>query len=240
MKNNDNPLCPLGCSQCQLLDEYQQAWALYFSKFLTSYAAEGITIWGITVQNEPEYCPTSYEGMNFNPQTEGSFIKNYLGPQLSKDHPNVNILAYDHNKDHVVEWAQAIYSDPEVAQYVWGIAVHWYTGDDFPNLNMTHALFPDRPILASEATEVRETDPANPSWQKGEHYAHDIIGDMNNWVVGFIDWNLILDMNGAPNHAGPDECEGVVKCGSDGMLLADTDNQIIYPQVFYYYVGHLR
>ena len=240
MKNNDNPFCPLGCLHCQLLDQYQQVWALYFSKFLSAYAEQGISIWGITVQNEPEYCPTSYEGMNFNPQTEGSFIKNYLGPQLSRDHPDVQILAYDHNKDHVVEWAQTIYSDPEIAQYVWGIAVHWYTGDDFPNLNTTHNLFPNKPILATEATEVRETDPANPSWSKGEHYAHDIIGDMNNWVVGFIDWNLILDMNGAPNHAGPDECEGVIKCGSDGMLLADTDNQIIYPQVFYYYVGHIR
>eukprot|EP00731_Ephydatia_muelleri_P027239 Em0019g112a len=217
MKNNDNPFCPLGCLHCQLLDQYQQAWALYFSKFLSAYAEQGISIWGITVQNEPEYCPTSYEGMNFNPQTEGSFIKNYLGPQLSRDHPDVQILAYDHNKDHVVEWAQTIYSDPEIAQYVWGIAVHWYTGDDFPNLNTTHNLFPNKPILATEATE----------------------GDMNNWVVGFIDWNLILDMNGAPNHAGPDECEGVIKCGSDGMLLADTDNQIIYPQVFYYYVGHI-
>lgn len=31
--------------------EYHQAWALFFSNFLSSYAAEGINIWGITVQN---------------------------------------------------------------------------------------------------------------------------------------------------------------------------------------------
>lgn len=96
--------------------------------------------------------------------------------QLKKDHPDLNILIYDHNKDHVVEWAKTIYSDSGAAQYVWGTAVHWYTGDDFSNLNTTHNLFPDRPILA---TEVREKDPANPEWGKGEHYAHDIIGDMN-------------------------------------------------------------
>ena len=47
-------------------------------------------------------------------------------------------------------------------------------------------MFPQKPILASEATEVREENPANPVWGKGEHYAHDIIGDINNWVVGFI------------------------------------------------------
>jgi glucosylceramidase len=79
-------------------------------------------------------------------------------------------------------------------------------------------------------------------WGKGEHYAHDIIGDINNWVVGFIDWNLILDIQGGPNHKGQDECEGSQKCGSDAMLLADTDKQVVHPQVFYYYMymGHFR
>ena len=64
----------------------------------------------------------------------------------------------------------------------------------------------------------------------------DIIGD----VGGRIHWNLLLDMNGGPNHRGPDECEGADKCGFDSMILADTDNQILYPQLIYYYVGHIR
>ena len=240
MKANSNPYCPQGCSNCYLNDASKVSWALYFSKFVTAYEAEGIKIWGITVQNEPEYCPPTYEGMNWSPETERDYIKTYLGPQLKRDHPDLNILIYDHNKDHVVEWAQTVYSDNEAAQYVWGTAVHWYTGDDFPNLNTTHYLFPDKPILASEATEVRESDPKNPDWGKGEHYAHDIMGDMNNWVVGFIDWNLILDMLGGPNHKGPDECEGSDLCGSDSMMLADAANQLVYPQVFYYYVGQIR
>ena len=45
----------------------------------------------------------------------------------------------------------------------------------------------------------------------------------NNWVVGFRDWSLILDVQGGPNHKGQDECEGAQKCGSDAMLLADID-----------------
>ena len=240
MKNGGDPYCPSGCGQCKLRDEYHSTWALYFSKFLSGYSDTGIKIWGVTVQNEPEYCPPTYEGMNWTPETERDFLKQYLGPQLKKDHPDVNILIYDHNKDHVVEWAQTIYSDPDAAQYVWGTAVHWYSGDQFDNLNTTHALFPDRPILATEATEVRENNPQNPVWEKGEHYAHDIMGDLNNWVVGFIDWNLILDIVGGPNHLGPNECEGPNFCGSDAMLLADTTKQVLYPQVFYYYVGHIR
>ena len=240
MKEDDNPYCPLDCQNCVLKERYKATWSLYISKFLTAYAAEGINIWGITVQNEPGYCPKVYEAMHFTPETERDYLKQYLGPQMSKDHPNVAVLIYDHNKDNVVEWAKTIYSDAEAAKYVWGTAVHWYSGDQFDHLNTTHHLFPDIPILATEATESREQDPQNPQWSKGEHYAHDIIGDMNNWVVGFIDWNLLLDMLGGPNHKGPDECEGPDKCGYDAMLLADAENEVVFPQVFYYYVGHIR
>ncbi len=243
MKQRDTlpPYCPHGCSDCNLKDEYRHTWALYFSKFISAYCDEaGIDIWGITIQNEPGYCPPDYEGMHFTPEAERDFLKTFLGPQLSMDHPKLKILIYDHNKDNVVQWAKTIYTDPNAAKYAWGTAVHWYSGDQFENLNTTHFLFPDKPILATEATDPREIDPKHPLWSHGEHYAHDIIGDMNNWVVGFIDWNLMLDMLGGPNHKGPDECEGPVKCGFDAMLLADAENQVVYPQVFYYYVGHIR
>ena len=50
----------------------------------------------------------------------------------------------------------------------------------------------------------------------------------------------MLDVLGGPNHKGADECEGPDKCGFDAILLADTDKQVVYPQVFYYYMGHFR
>jgi len=240
MKKNNNPYCPGSCDDCILQDQYKRTWALYFSKFLSAYKSEGIDIWGVTIQNEPEYCPHDYEAMHFTPETQKDFLKQYLGPVMSTDHPDVNILIYDHNKDHVVNWVQGVYSDPDAAKYVWGTAIHWYSGDQFDNVNKAHDLFPNKPILATEATVAREKSPMSPVWEHGEHYAHDIMGDMNNWVVGFIDWNLILDILGGPNHKGPDECEGSDLCGSDAMILADTDKQVIYPQVFYYYMGHFR
>ena len=240
MKTNELYYCPSACDNCSLKTEYQQTWAKYFTKFLSAYKSEGINIWGVTVQNEPEYCPGNYECMHFTAETERDYIKNYLGPELSKSHPDVKLLMYDHNKDHVVTWTKTVYGDSEAAQYVWGTAVHWYSGDQFDHLNTSHFLYPDKPILATEATESREENPQSPSWHAGEHYGHDIIGDLNNWAIGFIDWNLLLDINGGPNHKGPDNCEGTVKCGYDSMILADVKNHVIYPQVFYYYMGHFR
>ena len=40
--------------------------------------------------------------------------QNISGTSVKKDHPDLNILIYDRNKDHVVEWAKTIYSDSAV------------------------------------------------------------------------------------------------------------------------------
>lgn len=39
------------------------------------------------------------------------------------------------------------------------------------------------------------------SWSRAEDYAHDILDDLNHWINGWIDWNLILDETGGPNYA---------------------------------------
>jgi glucosylceramidase len=32
-------------------------------------------------------------------------------------------------------------------------------------------------------------------------YAHDVLGDLQHWAVGWVDWNAVLDLSGGPNHA---------------------------------------
>ena len=245
MKKNNHMNCDLGPWTCVLKDDatIQQAWAQYFSKYIDSYKKNNINIWGITIQNEPEAQTGNivYEGMHFTPDTEKAFLINHLGPVMESNHPDVNVLIYDHNKDHIVEWAQTILGDPKSAKYVWGTAFHWYTGPYFENLAKTHELFPKFKLLSTESTSARQkTGTYNvPEWKKGEHYGMEIIGDLNNWSVGFIDWNLLLDKFGAPSHADPTGglCEKLVKCGSDSMVIYQDGK--LYPQIFYYYMGHV-
>merc|ERR1712032_485857 len=142
----------------------------------------------------------------------------------------------------MVKWVTGIIlNNTEAAKYVTGTAVHWYDGDHFDTLNQSHFLAPNYEILATESTESYDDNASTePKWKKGEHYAHDMIGDFNNWVKGFIDWNLVLDLMGAPTHAAPNlgESHDVVHAGSDAMLIVDPLLNIIYPQVFYWYFGH--
>ena len=102
----------------------QAPWAKYFSKWISAYKAHGVKVWGVTVQNEPENA-AAWEGMLYTPKFMASFVRDFLGPTLKADHPDVVIIGFDHNKDHVVEWATGLYADPEAAKFFAGVGVHW-------------------------------------------------------------------------------------------------------------------
>ena len=96
--------------------------------------------------------------------------------------------------------SRQILSDPEAAKYVWGTGFHWYNGNHFDEVEKVHNEFPDKALLFTEGCQ--EGGPHVGSWDLGERYATSIINDLNRWTVGWIDWNLILDEKGGPNHVG--------------------------------------
>jgi glucosylceramidase len=99
----------------------QNAWALYFVKYVQAYKAQGIPMWGITIQNEPAATQT-WPSMIFSAAQERDFMKNYLGPVLANNSLGPNVLAVmflDHNRDMMVDWANTFYGDATVSNMVW-------------------------------------------------------------------------------------------------------------------------
>jgi glucosylceramidase len=101
-------------------------WAKYMSKWVSAYGLQGIDIWGLTVQNEPEFA-APWEACKFNASSEASFVRDHLGPVMKQDHPDLKIMAFDHNKDHLESWTSAMFADDGsgAPQYVDGMAFHW-------------------------------------------------------------------------------------------------------------------
>jgi glucosylceramidase len=99
------------------------AWAMYIAKFLEAYSAKGVPVWAVTPQNEPEFA-APWEACVFNASYEGAFIAGYLGPVLRERLPQVKILGFDHNKDHLLQWAQVLMGDPTVEPFLDGMAFH--------------------------------------------------------------------------------------------------------------------
>ena len=62
----------------KLMLKYYNTWALYFAKYIDAYKAEGIDVWGITVENEPLGCGGNWESMHYTPEEMTDFAKNYF------------------------------------------------------------------------------------------------------------------------------------------------------------------
>jgi glucosylceramidase len=78
-----------------------------------------------------------------------------------------------------------------------GVAVHWYSDrDDHSALTSVHNQFPDKIILASEASNADRSYQHMPllgNWDYAQRYAHDVIQNLRNWAVGWV-WIKIFDI----------------------------------------------
>lgn len=235
MKNNNNSVG--GQLNGVPGDATHKAYAKYLSLFVTAYKQAGVNIWAITTQNEPtENVP--WDSMYFDANTQAAFFKLDFGPIFRQDHPDVLIMAFDDQRAQLFDWAQTLLNDPEVAEYVDGLAMHWYSDmediyNNFDKMNQTHNAFPQKFILATEACTGYTGSSLGVSmgnWTRGQIYAHDVINDLENWSVGWTDWNILLNMQGGPNHAYN---------YIDSPMIVDTDKKnILYKQPMFYHLGH--
>lgn len=179
----------------KLKPEYHQTWADYFVKYVKAYEAEGIKMWGLTVQNEA-MATQVWESCIFTANEEKNFVRDYLGPTLHRNKlADIKLMIWDHNRGIMYQRAEAAYEDPEASKYIWGTAFHWYVGNHFDNVRIVHDAYPDKKLLYTEAG-------MRGSWQSAMNLAKNIIIDLNNWANGWVFWNLILDETNGPRHAG--------------------------------------
>jgi glucosylceramidase len=207
----------------KLKPEYFQTWADYFVKYVKAYEKEGIPIWGLTVQNEPMAVQV-WESCIFTAEEERHFVRDYLGPTLRKNGlGDLKLMIWDHNRGIMYQRAEAVYDDPEASQYVWGLAFHYYVGDHFDNVRMVHDAFPDKQLIYTEAGMGGD-------WRTGMRIAKNMILDLNNWTSGWTYWNMLLDENRGPRHAGG--------LGGTSIVTVNTQNGELTFNPPFYYFGH--
>ena len=218
----------------KLKADYYDAWALYYTKFIKAYEKEGVPVWGISVQNEP-MATQRWESCIYTGEEERDFLKKYLGPVMEKEGlKEKKIIGWDHNRDLLFQRASTLLDDLDAARYLWGIGFHWYepwSGGEpmYDNLKLVNQAYPNTNLFFTEGCKEAFSLDKTGNWQLGEKYGANMINDFNNGMVGFTDWNILLDETGGPNHAG-NFCfapiHGNTKTG-----------ELIYTNE-YWYIGH--
>lgn len=184
---------------------YFGPYAEYFVKFLQTYAAEGVPVQAVTVQNEVD---TDQDGRMpaclFPQEYEIGFVKNHLGPLFRQKGISTKIWILDHNYNL---WGRAIceLDDEDLRKYCTAIAFHGYVGTP-EMMDKVHEAHPDAQLYWTEGgpdytSPDYATDWAN--WGKTFTQAS------RHWCQALSGWNLALDEKGRPN-IGPFPCGGMV------------------------------
>ncbi len=211
-----------------LLKEYYGLWAEYFCKYIIEYRKRGVNITALTVQNEPNAKQT-WDSCLFTPEEEREFIKNHLYPKLVENNLNdVEIIIWDHNKERVFERGLEVINDKEMEKMVAGIGMHWYSGDHFESLQLFKQKFPDKRMIFTESC-IEYSRGGENKLDNAKKYVHNLIGDINSGIDLFLDWNILLDSNGGPNHV-ENLCEAPI------MTDENEVNLVVNPS--YYFLGN--
>lgn len=164
----------------QLRPEFYACLSNYFVKFIKAYQAEGIPVYGISIQNEPLVEPgiKCWQGCKITPEIEAILIAKYFGPAFENNNISTKIYCFDHDWDQGMKYVSLIYNDKTANSYVSGSMWHHYNGNP-DTMSKVHNKFPQK--------EIWFTEGCGSIYTKG-HY-----GDYNSYESSFLNftWNEI-------------------------------------------------
>jgi len=205
-----------------LKKESYNDYADYLVKAISDYEFMNINIDYLSPQNEP-FASQFWESCKFSIEDLKNFIYNYLAPKLK----NTKLILWDHNKDNLYNNFKALY---EKNSKVKGVAFHWYTGSFSEEMDLLRENYPD--ILQIETEMCCGFSRYKPKkWViDAEYYLTEIINGMHHGLNAFLDWNMLLNHRGGPNHKF-NNCKSAV-------ILNKRKNDYIKTPI-YHYLKHI-
>lgn len=175
-----------------------EAYALYFVKFIQAYAAEGICIHQVHVQNEP--CSTQkFPSCVMTGAEMRDFIARYLGPAMAKAGLDCEIWLGTINGPETDadrkcwtgfnDYAFTVMEDAGARQYVSGISYQWagkYA------VWRTRLAYPELPIIQSE----NECGDGHNSWDEAWYVADLFHHYLAQDTAAYVYWNPVLEPGG--------------------------------------------
>ena len=189
----------------ELKPEYYAPYAAYLVKFLQAYAADGVPVDAITVQNEPHFTGEDYPGMYMTSADQTTFIRDHLAPALGRANLTTAILAFDQNWSEP-NYPLEVFADPAARGVIAGSAFHCYAGDP-SGMNGVHTAYPDKTLHVTECSPfAAKTFAESLMWTTRVL----VIGSTRNWAQSVVTWNLALDEEFGPHLGGCADCIGLV------------------------------
>lgn len=219
----------------QLRQEWEKAYALYFVRFIQAYAAAGIPLHAVTIQNEPGVDRALskdpkwfYPSCRWNADQERRFIRDHLGPALRQAGLRTEIWCYDHNfneqptrEDAGISQPRTILSDPAAAAFVQGVAFHGYAGNP-SGMSILQKEFPQTRIHFTEGSVFKLEGAAL------------LVDYLRHEATSYNAWVTVLDENRKPNNGPFAASETVLTLDSKSRTVRANRDFHLYGQFMKY------
>lgn len=215
-----------------LKSEYYDSYGTYLIKAINGYAANNLTPYAFSSQNEP-FTPTTNASMFFSPASHQQLLRDTVGPKVAANSVKPGLLAHDDDWQDERDtgnpmYASSVLSDPNAAQYIDGVAYHCYHGESSRQL-LIQKSHPSKGIHVTECTGSN-TPPEN--WDDDFRWGmrNMIINPMRNYAKSSLYWNLALDENSGPKtftNAGCQNCRGIMTVTNAGDVAFNNEYFIL-------------
>jgi glucuronoarabinoxylan endo-1,4-beta-xylanase len=165
-----------------------QAWANTLAKFVTDMKNDGVTIYAVSAQNEPD-ADVDYDSCSFTPSALASFIGTYMGPALAPTGAKV-MAPETQNWCGFLSYADAIMDNSAAASHTSIIATHEYgCRDATRKLPYTRGSSAGKEFWETEMYDtVTAADPGMGSALRVYQMIHDalVVANMNAWHYWWV------------------------------------------------------
>ncbi|EIN05745.1 glycoside hydrolase [Punctularia strigosozonata HHB-11173 SS5] len=189
--------------------------ANYLLKCLQGFQSQGISVYAIGIQNEPQNSDSTYPSTNMPVATEAAVGTALRTLMNNNGFSSVKIIGYEHNWDDAGDYPVQLMQ--QAGSAFAGVSFHCYAGD-VSEQDTFHTAFPDKEIYFTECSGTIGSD----WWSDIKWYMDNLfIGGITHNSHSGLMWNIALDGNGNPKLPGTDSCGGngcrpIVTVNSDG------------------------
>lgn len=206
-----------GTDSFTMEDKYLNAYALYFKKYIEAYREEGVDIFMVMPQNEPNSAQW-YTSCTWTPEGLARFER-VLGPAMEE----LGVELY-HGTMERADWHQAerCIEDEIAGKYIKGVAFQWGGKEALPEI---HRRYPDLTMVMSEHqcfNGQNSWEDCMDSWDLLKFY-------MDNGVALYDYWNLALKKDGVSTWGWR----------QNSLVLVDEENKSYKWNYEYYLMKHI-
>jgi glucosylceramidase len=166
-----------------------RAYALYLSKFVQAWRAEGIRLYAIYPQNEMALNDSIYPQCAWSGAELNVFLRDHLLPRLRQDSVKVDVCLGTITNDNLADFVDPVLGDRKTAPNIAGVG-YQYGGQK--TMLATHEKYSGVKLAQ---TETECYGGAN-TWDQGMITFGRLVGDTTNFAGSYFYWNMVLDESG--------------------------------------------